>query len=144
VNEHNTSVVSLVQNARKKAFCKNFQHEQTYFANFSFQFFLSLPSFLTKTCKLLKSSTLRSNPWKKAAVLDLGWNVWILASLNPWNVLNHESSSSSSSTTVIRSVASGKQTENNRFKFRRGGDVFWCGGRRRNVIQTWFLCVWVL
>ncbi|AES71733.1 hypothetical protein MTR_3g082170 [Medicago truncatula] len=35
-----------------------------------------------------------------------------------------EKGSSSSSATVIRSVASGKQTENNRFKFRRGGDVF--------------------
>ncbi|AES60302.1 hypothetical protein MTR_1g043380 [Medicago truncatula] len=34
-----------------------------------------------------------------------------------------EKGSSSSSATVIRSVASGKQTENNIFKFRRGGDV---------------------
>ncbi|MCI44832.1 NF-X1-type zinc finger protein NFXL1-like, partial [Trifolium medium] len=75
-------------------------------------------------------------PWKKAVVLDPGWkeDSWgdeqwatggsaniqpsvlkkeapIPASLNPWNVLNQESSSSSSPTTVMRSLTSGKQTE---------------------------------
>lgn len=80
-------------------------------------------------------STLRSNPWKKAVVLDPGWKEeswgeeqWgtggsaniqpsvlkkeapIPASTNPWNVLNQESSSSSSFTTVMRSETSGKQT----------------------------------
>ncbi|CAJ2641818.1 unnamed protein product [Trifolium pratense] len=81
-------------------------------------------------------STLRSNPWKKAVVLDPGWkeDSWgdeqwaaggsaniqpsvlkkeapIPASLNPWNVLNQESSSSSSPTTIMRSLTSGKQAE---------------------------------
>ncbi|KAJ1438677.1 Zinc finger, NF-X1-type [Sesbania bispinosa] len=76
-----------------------------------------------------------NNPWKKAVVQEHGWkedswgdeewttgsatiqpSVWkkeapITASLNPWNVLDQESSSGSSITTA-RTEASGKQTGN--------------------------------
>ncbi|XP_004512772.1 NF-X1-type zinc finger protein NFXL1 [Cicer arietinum] len=83
-------------------------------------------------------STLKNNPWKKAVVLDPGWkeDCWgdeqwatpggsaniqpsvlkketpIPASLNPWNILNQESSSTSS-TTVIKSEASWKDVKSN-------------------------------
>lgn len=80
-------------------------------------------------------SVLKGNPWKKAVVQEPGWkedswgdeewatgssaniqpSVWkkeapITTSLNPWNVLDQESSSSSSSTTVT-AEASGKHTQ---------------------------------
>nr|KYP36909.1 Transcriptional repressor NF-X1 [Cajanus cajan] len=85
---------------------------------------------------LASTSASRGNSWKKAVVQDSDWkedswgdeglatgsvqpSVWkkeapIAASLNRWNVLEHESGSgsSSSSLTTVRAEVSGKQVEN--------------------------------